>query len=143
MNRGWKNNILSSYNINFPWIVKNIKTLKEQVPHAQFQITPTISIWNVFDFPEFFNYMVEEGFIDDKTSSPRFNLATSPWYANIMILPKHIKRRLVELYEVSLKRYENVNIDIYNGFKMIIYNNFFITISNIILHFTMLKDYGY
>lgn len=103
-------------------IVRNIKAIKEQVPHAQFQITPTISIWNVFDFPEFFNHMVEEGFIDDKTSSPRFNLATNPWYANIMILPKHIKRRLVELYEVSLKRYENVNIDIYNGFKMIIYN---------------------
>jgi hypothetical protein len=103
-------------------IVKNIKAIKEQVPHAQFQITPTISIWNVFDFPEFFNYMVEEGFIDDKTSSPRFNLATSPWYANIMILPKHIKLRLVKLYEESLKRYEYVNVDIYNGFKMIIYN---------------------
>ena len=103
-------------------IVKNIKAIKEQVPHAQFQITPTISIWNVFDFPEFFNHMVEEGFIDDKTSSPRFNLATSPWYANIMILPKHIKLRLVKLYEESLKRYEYVNVDIYNGFKMIIYN---------------------
>ena len=101
-------------------IVRNIKEVKEQVPHAQFQITPTISIWNVFDFPDFFDYMVDNGFIDTK-SSPRFNLATNPWYANIMILPKHVKRRLVELYRVYQERYKD-NIDIYNGFKMIIYN---------------------
>jgi hypothetical protein len=101
-------------------IVKNIKTLKEQVPHAQFQITPTISIWNVFHFPDFFDYMIEQGFIDT-TSSPRFNLATNPWYANIMILPVHVKRRLAELYRVYQNKYKD-NVDIYNGFKMIIYN---------------------
>jgi len=101
-------------------IVRNIKTLREQVPHAEFQITPTISIWNVFDFPDFFDYMVKEGFINT-TSSPRFNLATNPWYANIMILPVHVKRRLVELYRVYQERYKD-NVEIHNGFKMIIYN---------------------
>jgi Iron-sulfur cluster-binding domain len=101
-------------------IVKNMRTLKEQVPHAEFQFTPTISIWNVFHFPDFFDYMIEQGFIDTK-SSPRFNLATNPWYANIMILPKHVKNRLVELYRVYQNRYKD-NQDIYNGFKMIIYN---------------------
>jgi hypothetical protein len=101
-------------------IVKNIKAIKEQVPHAQFQITPTISIWNVFHFPDFFDYMVEQGFIDTK-SSPRFNLATNPWYANIMILPVSVKRRLAELYRVYQNKYKD-NQDIYNGFKMIIYN---------------------
>lgn len=103
-------------------IVKNIKAIKEQVPHAQFQITPTISIWNVFDFPDFFDYMVKEGFIDDKTSSPRFNLATNPWYANIMILPVTVKQKLIELYCVYANKYEYVNTEIFNGFKMIIYN---------------------
>lgn len=101
-------------------IVKNIKDVKEQVPHAQFQITPTISIWNVFTFPDFFDYMVDNGLID-LSISPRFNLATNPWYANIMILPKHVKHRLVELYRVYQDKYKD-NIDIYNGFKMIIYN---------------------
>jgi hypothetical protein len=101
-------------------IVANIKTVKEQVPHAEFQITPTISIWNVFTFPDFFDYMIEQGFIDTK-SSPRFNLATNPWYANIMILPVHVKRRLAELYRVYQQKYKD-NQDIYNGFKMIIYN---------------------
>lgn len=101
-------------------IVNNIKMVKEQVPHAEFQITPTISIWNVFTFPDFFDYMMEEGFID-KNSSPRFNLATNPWYANIMILPKHVKRRLTELYRVYQERYKD-NTELHNGFKMIIYN---------------------
>lgn len=101
--------------------VANIKKLKEELPHVQFQITPTISIWNIFKFPDFFDYMIENELIDLKTC-PRFNLATSPWYANIMILPKHVKRRLVELYRVYQKKYGAENTDVYNGFKMIIYN---------------------
>ena len=101
-------------------IVKNIRAIKEQVPHAEFQITPTISIWNVFDFPDFFDYMMENGFIDI-ASSPRFNLLTNPWYANIMILPVSVKRRLTELYRVYEKKYAG-NMQIHNGFKMIIYN---------------------
>jgi hypothetical protein len=103
-------------------IVKNIKTLKEQVPHAQFQITPTISIWNIFNFHIFFDYMVSEGLIDDKTSCPRFNLATNPWYANIMILPSNVKDKLVQVYTEYLNKYEDVNREIANGFKTIITN---------------------
>ena len=102
-------------------VVRNIREVKEQVPHAQFQITPTISIWNIFDFPDFWDYMVDNGFIDVETSSPRFNLATNPWYANIMILPQSTKRRLAELYRVYQERHKD-NHAIYNGFKMIIYN---------------------
>jgi hypothetical protein len=101
-------------------IVSNIELIKREVPHAKFQITPTISIWNVFHFPDFFDYMLEKGFIDTK-SSPRFNLATNPWYANIMILPVDVKRRLAELYRVYQNRFKD-NVDIHNGFKMIIYN---------------------
>lgn len=99
---------------------KNIIELKEKAPHVQFQITPTISIWNVFKFPDFYDYMIEKGFIDT-TTSPRFNLATHPWYANIMILPRHVKNRLIELYRVYMDKYKD-NVDLYNGFKMVIYN---------------------
>jgi stalled ribosome rescue protein Dom34 len=64
--------------------------------------------------------MIEQGFIDTK-SSPRFNLLTYPWYANIMILPGFVKRRLAELYRFYQNKYKE-NVHIYNGFKMIIYN---------------------
>lgn len=98
-------------------IVKNIKYLKEVAPHAKFQITPTISIWNVFNFPDFFDYMIEEGFIDLKTA-PRFNTATNPWYANIMILPNFVKERLTKKYLAYAKKYSS-NKDVANGFYMI------------------------
>jgi len=98
-------------------IVKNIKILKEQLPHAKFQITPTISTWNVFSFPKFFDFMIEEGLIDDK-SCPRFNTLSSPWYANIMILPDKVKTRLIELYQSYIEKY-SYNKEISNGFMVI------------------------
>jgi hypothetical protein len=101
--------------------VANIKKLREELPHVQLGITPTISIWNIFKFPDFIDYMADNNLID-LNISPRFNLATSPWYANVMILPKHVKNRLVELYRVYANKYGKQNMDIYNGFKMIIYN---------------------
>jgi hypothetical protein len=102
-------------------IEQNIKDLKAEVPHVQFQITPTISIWNIFKFPDFFDYMVQNNYISTD-SCPRFNLLTSPWFANIMIMPKHVKNRLIELYRVYANKYGKHNVDLHNGFKMIIYN---------------------
>lgn len=99
---------------------KNIKDLKEKLPHVQFGITPTISMWNIFKFPDFFDYMVDNKLID-LNLCPRFNLATHPWYANIMILPRHVKNRLIELYRVYMMKYRN-NPELANGFKMIIAN---------------------
>ena len=101
--------------------VENIKKLKEEVPHVKFGITPTISIWNVFKFPDFFDYMVDNKLIDLNVC-PRFNLATHPWYANIMILPRHVKNRLIELYRVYMLKYGRNNDELKNGFKMIIAN---------------------
>jgi len=101
-------------------IEKNLRELKELVPHAQFQITPTISIWNVFQFPKFFDYLIDNELID-KNTVPRFNLATSPWYSNIMILPEFSKEKLGRLYREYIHKY-SYNPEISNGFKMISQN---------------------
>jgi hypothetical protein len=101
-------------------IEANIRTVKEQVPHAEFQITPTISIWNVFTFPDFFDYMIDNELID-KNTSPRFNLATNPWYSNIMIMPVHIKEQLIEKYAAYAEKY-SYNQEVANGFRMVIHN---------------------
>ena len=85
-------------------IVKNIRELKQNVPHAVFQITPTISIWNVFSYPEFFDYLIDNDLID-KNSAPRLNICTSPWYANIMILPDSIRKQLEEKYRDYIFKY--------------------------------------
>lgn len=105
-------------------IVKNIKKLKKEVPHAVFQVTPTISIWNIFSFADFFDYLVDEKLFDiDNTnwdSGLRFNLLSHPWYANIMVLPEHVKDKLIDRLRLSVKRYAH-NQHIVNGFKLIIY----------------------
>jgi hypothetical protein len=50
---------------------------------------------------------------------PRFNLATHPWYANIMILPEGTKQHLKELYQAYSEKYDKGS---FNGFKMVHYN---------------------
>jgi len=106
-------------------IIKNIKKLKEEVPHANFQITPTISIWNVHRFPDFFDSLVADELLDFNNprwySNARFNLLTYPWYANIMILPAHIKEKLTLRYNKSIEKY-SFNKDLVNAFKMVVYN---------------------
>lgn len=98
-------------------IEKNLRDIKELVPHARFQITPTISIWNVYQFPKFFDYLIDNELID-KNTAPRFNLATSPWYANIMILPEFSKEKLTRLYREYIHKY-SYNKAISDGFKMV------------------------
>lgn len=105
-------------------ILKNFQTLKQEVPHAEFKITPTISIWNVFSFPEFFDEMVKIGVIDLNSpswdSGCRFNLLSHPWWANIQILPDHIRMPLRDKYWEYVQKY-SFNEHIKNGFKTIHY----------------------
>lgn len=106
-------------------ILKNIKRLKQEVPHAVFQVTPTISIWNIFTFADFFDYLVDEKLFDiddtDWSSGLRFNLLSYPWYANVMILPEDVKNKLINRFRKSVQKYDR-NEHIKNGFKMIIYS---------------------
>jgi hypothetical protein len=103
-------------------IARNLKKVRELVPHAQFQITPTISIYNVFQFPKFFDWLVEEGFIDIEGprwyDGPRFNLCTGPWYMDIKVLPEHVKKKLSDIYYEYQMKYDKRS---FNGFRMIKY----------------------
>jgi hypothetical protein len=101
-------------------IEKNLRELKELVPHVKLQVTPTISIWNVFQFPKFFDYIYEMDILD-KSMPPRFNLATSPWFANIMILPEFSKEKLLRLYREYVHKYA-FDQEISDRFKMVLQN---------------------
>ena len=98
-------------------IVTNIKELRISVPHAEFQITPTISIWNIFSYGDFFDYLIDNELLD-KNTAPRLNLLTNPWYANIMILPDHIRANLQATYREYIFKY-CYNPELVNNFKTI------------------------
>jgi len=104
---------------NWDRVIKNIKQVRESCPHAIFQITPTISIWNIYTFPAFFDRLIEQGLISRNTI-PRFNMLTDPWWANVMILPQFAKDELSILYKHYSEKYAD-NHSIANGFKTIEY----------------------
>jgi hypothetical protein len=98
-------------------IVNNMTELRNSVPHAEFQITPTISIWNIFSYGEFFDFLIDNNLLD-KSTAPRLNLLTNPWYANIMILPDHVRSDLQAKYREYIFKY-CYNPELVNNFKTI------------------------
>jgi sulfatase maturation enzyme AslB (radical SAM superfamily) len=96
-------------------IEDNIKMIKKEVPHVKFHITPTISTWNVYHFPEFFEYMVKKGYIDPTDgNSLRLNMLTHPWWASVAILPQFYKDRLYLKWD-KIRKNENYHRTITNS----------------------------
>lgn len=78
-------------------IEQNIRTLKQQCPHVLFGIDVTVSIFNIFSIPAFYQYMVQEQLI----RPDRFNLyfLHEPDYFNITNLTSALKEQAKQLYE--------------------------------------------
>jgi len=77
-------------------IHKNILRLKEETPHVKFGITPTISIWNIFHFPMFHRFLLDNNLIG--IEDLRLNILTYPEHMGIGILPKHIAEKAEDLW---------------------------------------------
>ena len=76
-------------------IEKNIQTIKKKAPNVVFGLTPTISIWNVHNFPDLFEEWLAKDYIK-LDSELRINLLTHPWWGNINILPYFYKQQVAE-----------------------------------------------
>jgi hypothetical protein len=99
-------------------IEENIKMVKAKTPHVQFHITPTISIWNVHQFPEFYEYMVDKQYIDPTIDGGlRLNVLTHPWYANISILPYYYRKKLINKWR-RIRSNGNYDRSVRNAFAV-------------------------
>lgn len=91
---------------NWDKVVENLKRIKAEVPHVKLGFTPTISIWNVWNYHKLFDMLYEEGLLDP-ANPPRLNILTSPSWAAITVLPGFAIKRLKEIYEKYEEKYDS------------------------------------
>jgi hypothetical protein len=91
-------------------IERNRIEMLELVPHVHFEITPTISLYNVWNFPDFHMDWVERGLVD--INKCRLNILTGPDFMRIDYIPESYKLELRAKY-IDYKKwaYEKVNGD--------------------------------
>ncbi len=101
-------------------IENNIKMVKEKAPHVKFHITPTISIWNVHQFPKFYEYLVDKRYINPTYDGGlRLNMLTHPWYASIQILPYAYRKKLIADWR-RIRSNGNYDRSVRNAFAVVL-----------------------
>ena len=96
---------------NMVWgeVVQNRRTMIEQCPHVYFELTPTVSVYNVLNLPDFHKEWIEEGLLEP--SNIRVNILLDPTYMRLSILPPWIKSKVAERYAehiAYLKQFDNI-----------------------------------
>ncbi len=88
------------------------------MPHVRFEITPTISTWNVHQFPKFHRDWIDKGLLS-KDQEMRLNILTFPWHASVLILPKDYKEELLDMYRRVMND-ESYSINIRNCYRTVL-----------------------
>jgi radical SAM protein with 4Fe4S-binding SPASM domain len=96
---------------NMDWnvVVQNRRDMIEQCPHVYFEITPTVSIFNVLNLPDFHKEWIEEGLLEP--ANIRINILLDPTYMRLSMLPpeKKDKIRLRYLEHIKyLSQFDNI-----------------------------------
>lgn len=97
---------------NMVWseVVQNRRSMIEQCPHVYFELTPTVSVYNVLNLPDFHKEWIEEGLLDPQNI--RINILLDPTYMRLQILPPWIKDQVRTRYAehiAYLKQFENTS----------------------------------
>ena len=97
---------------NMVWseVVQNRRNMIEQCPHVYFELTPTVSVYNVLNLPDFHKEWIEEGLLEPQNI--RINILLDPTYMRLQILPPWIKDQVRTRYAehiAYLKQFENTS----------------------------------
>jgi len=71
-------------NMDWDTVVQNRRDMIEQCPHVYFEVTPTVSVYNVLNLPDFHKEWIEEGLVEP--GNWRINLLLEPTYMRLQIL---------------------------------------------------------
>jgi len=83
-------------NMDWAQVVQNRRDMIEQCPQVYFEITPTVSVYNVLNLPDFHKEWIEEGLLEPENI--RINILLDPTYMRLQILPPWIKDRVRSRY---------------------------------------------
>ena len=93
-------------NLKWEEVVENRKKIAE-LENIHFQISPTISVYNVFSIVDFIEDWINLGFLQpDKSSDIYMNILYFPHLLNICNLPDNLKNDVRKKYSDWMKRYE-------------------------------------
>ncbi len=82
---------------NWKIIEKNRELMLKECPDIPFEITPTISVYNVFHFPEFHQDWIERKLLDP--NALRLNILTHQNFMSIRIFPEFAKKIITDKYK--------------------------------------------
>ena len=107
-------------NMVWPQVVQNRRDMIEQCPHVYFEITPTVSVYNVLNLPDFHKEWIEEGLLEPQNI--RINILLDPTYMRLSILPPWkkdaIRLRYLE-HLTYLDQFENIS-KVKNDFESVL-----------------------
>ena len=88
-------------------VEQNIRDLKQECPHIDFMISPTLSMMNIWNFTKFHRYMVESGFIEAKDFN--LNILQGPEAYRIDLLPLDLKEKFKQQFEEHIAWLEPID----------------------------------
>jgi len=97
-------------NMDWSQVVQNRKDMLEQCPHVYFELTPTVSVYNVLNLPDFHKEWIEEGLLEPQNI--RINILLDPTYMRLQILPeaeKDVIRKRYDEHLIYLDQFENID----------------------------------
>lgn len=83
-------------------IEDNRLRMLEELPDVYFEIAPTISVYNVWHFPDFHREWIEKGLV--AADHLRLTILTNPSQLSIGVIPHKDRQNLIKKWELSLSQ---------------------------------------
>lgn len=106
-------------------ILENRKLLEKECPHVRFEISPTVSIYNVWHLPDFLSEWITAGLLGPEKI--RINMLTFPNFMDVRNLPETFIAEVIAKYERVLQQLETT-IPMKDSKKEALRNSFYAVI---------------
>lgn len=97
----WERGEYARKNLSWEQVIKNRQRMIDEVPHVEFNIATTVSIFNAYDFVKHHKEWVENKLIGPADLT--INLLFGPYNYQLSNLPDHHKEKLKTLYKEHIE----------------------------------------